>query len=72
MEPVEQFIVFFDILIAGFRGEELLHAFVFRCSCPFVAEHPVDQAGCVAVRRIVGTDECPFAKAVVLLCVMPE
>ena len=72
MKPVKQLDIFVDILIAGFRGKELLQPFVLRCSCPFVTEHLVDQLGCVAVCRIVGTDECAFVKPVILLCVMPK
>ena len=72
MEPIEQIQVFVFILIAGFRSKKLLHPFVLRGSCPFFAEHLIDQAGCLAVCRIVGTDERTVGKAVVLLCVMPE
>lgn len=73
MEPIEQIQVFVFILIAGFRSKKLLHPVSFcRGSCPFFAEHLIDQAGCLAVCRIVGTDERTVGKAVVLLCVMPE
>ena len=57
MEPIEQIQVFVFILIAGFRSKSCCIRSFSGAVVHSSQEHLIDQAGCLAVCRIVGTDE---------------